>query len=258
MSDDIKNRFRSILREEESSDGIFAIWKDQEQLEEEDKKLEQELKDAKKRARELRKTLYANKFGKVQKETEKSPKAHIAKVKSFASKRKNQKLALAVLGVIVVAGVTAKVITGGNSQPATLSDVSDGIVANPEEDLVREKPEFNLLYPAGQRAENYDVVRVSRPGAEASYTYLDRFTEGGPIFRVTQQEVPSGLDVSKAANEFQATDIIQVDDTIVYHGYSEKGGIQSLILVKDEKLISIRSPQKFSDDLWANYIISLK
>jgi hypothetical protein len=75
---------------------------------------------------------------------------------------------------------------------------------------------------------------------------------------VTQQEVPKKFDLEKTATEFQATDIIQIDDNKIYHGYSEKGGIQSLIFIKNDKLITIRSPEKFTDDQWAGYVISLQ
>ena len=100
-------------------------------------------------------------------------------------------------------------------------------------------------------------MRISPPEAAPSYTYLDQMMDSDSIFRVTQQEIPADFDLSKAAVDLQATSIIQIDDMQVYHGYSEKGGIQSLLFIKNEKLVFIRSPQKFIDDIWASYILSL-
>lgn len=127
-----------------------------------------------------------------------------------------------------------------------------------EQELPKERPKFELVYPSGREEDAYDVVRISPDGADASYAYLDRFMEEGAVFRVTQQKIPENFNIAKIAEDFQATNVIQVDETIVYHGYSEKGGVQSLLFEKDGLLILIRSPQRFTDDTWAGYVASMQ
>jgi hypothetical protein len=252
---------REPLKKSDESKGIFGIWNEQRRLQEEDERIAQELAEAKKKAKELKRTLYKNRFGESKKASKE--KVDTAKLKAqkvwqsslnFIIKRK--KLAgFAVLLVVAVVGF--QIITGDKESTGTLGE-SVSAELKVEDDLPREKPGFKLLFPDGNKASDYDVVRISPPEADASFTYLDRFTDDGQIFRVTQQEIPDSFDLAKTATDFQATSIIQVDDNIIYHGYSEKGGVQSILFVKDNKLISIRSPQKFSDDSWAGYYLSLK
>jgi hypothetical protein len=271
MSDDIRFRFRERRRQTntskrepkktaDSTSSIFGIWEEQKKLELEDKKLEQEIKEAKRKAKELKRTLYKNKFGdtkKAAKNTFEKLKAKIKKythtVTTFILKRK--KLAGAFF-LVVVAMFSLQLIFFGKEEPS--ATLGESTAQNQiQDDLPREKPDFNLLFPAGTSSDNYDVVRISPPEADASYTYLDKFTENGQIFNVTQQEVPNSFNLADTATDFQATNVIQVDDNQIFHGYSEKGGIQSVLFVKDEKLVLIRSPQRFNDDQWIAYYLSL-
>lgn len=260
-NNDLQNRFKRSSDSEGSNkpEGIFSLWQEQKRIEEEDKKLALELREAKKKARELKRAVYKNKFGESKKASKEKLGGLGEKSKSytrgffgFISKRK--KLA-GVAVLVIVAFASFQAVRGNDEQTALLGEAT--VKNQITEDLPREKPDFSLLFPTGTDASNYDVVRISPPEADASYTYLDRFTDDGQIFKVTQQEVPDSFNLANAATDFQATSVIQVDDNQIFHGYSEKGGIQSILFVKDSKLILIRSPQKFSDDLWANYYLSL-
>lgn len=265
MSDDLRNRFRSVLKEDnESSDDIFSIWDKQKKMQLEDKKISQELEEAKKRAKELKKTLRKHQLGEkkdsllqsfnsVQSKINKTNTEKII-IKLRSTKRK--KIAVLVALLAVVTPIVLGNIIGDRDKKATLGESSTKIPI--EDELPRETPkDFTLLLPNGVDESEFDIVRISPDNSDPSYTYLDRFSEDSSIFRVTQQEVPEDFDLQKVATDFQATQIIQVDDIQIFHGYSEKGRIQSLFFVKKDNLFSIRSSEKFSDDLWASYVISL-
>jgi hypothetical protein len=264
-NDDWRDRLRIMKerRSHDSGDALFSLWDEQKRMQAEDKKMQSELEEAKKRAKELKRTLRKHQLGEANEKLISYSSGLLDRVKSTASfglsllkKQKKARLYIGgIAGLVVVVGIGSIILTDG-SEKGTLGDTTTKLPIT--EELPREKPQFTLLFPQGADAEQYDVVRISPPEADASYTYLDRFSEDGAIFRVTQQEIPDGFDIAKTATDFQATSIIQVDAVTVYHGYSERGGIQSLLFEKDNKLISIRSPQKFDDEIWASYVASLQ
>lgn len=255
MRENRPNKFNDSLRDRmrtgpsKPSTGLSSIWAEQKQIEK-----EEELERKKRKA--------------LQKQKISQHKANL-KSKAISGKKSAQNIFQRVIKtkrkLLVASGVSVALIVAvfagfkvfNNDSPKALLGDST-VILQSEEDLKREQPVFSLLFPTGTDDQDYDVVRLSPPEAAASYTYLDRLTEDGQIFKVTQQEIPDNFDLAKVATDFQATSIIQVDDDVIYHGYSERGGVQSLFFIKDNKLVSIRSPQKFSDDLWANYFISLK
>lgn len=277
MSDDLRFRYKTRQSEpriskkgsQKASDsaGIFGIWDEQRRIQEEDERIVKDLSEAKKKTKELQKTLRKNKFNDLSNQTSEAVASLISKTKIFIKKltfritkllKHHKRLTYAGVGVFVLL-VSAAILNsfiGSKDVTDTLGDSTAAIVV--ADDLPREKPAFPILYPGGKTSEDFDVVRISPPEADASFTFLDRFTEDGQIFRVTQQEIPNNFDLAKTATDFQATGIIQVDGNPIYNGYSESGGIQSVLFLKEGKLVSIRSPQRFADDQWANYYISLQ
>lgn len=190
------------------------------------------------------------------KTTKKRVKPNLKKLKVKVPKLDVKRLAITggALLLLIAGGVWFLNKDGTRDISATLGD-SDVISGQ----LPEAEPQFSMLFPVDADASAYDIRQTNPPGTEPAFTYLDRFTENGVIFQVTQQKVPEGgFDVVKAATDFQATNIIQVDETTIYHGYNERDNVQSLIFIKDNLLFSIRSPQKFSDDQWAGYIVSLQ
>lgn len=258
-----RNRSRSITdtSNRQKNEGIFSLWEEQKRIESEDKKMQDELKQTKQRAKELKRTLREQQYGEFYssasaKSKELSESAVKVYKKSTAFVTVNRKVSFGFAALLVIVFGVAQFSRNPDSSK-TLGERTSNSLTIADQELPREKPKFSLLYPEGENTDNYDVVRISPPEAEASYTYLDRFSEDGQIFRVTQQEIPKDFDLAKIATDFQATSVIQVDATTVYHGYSESGGVQSLIFIKDDKLLTIRSTQKFSDDQWASYVVSL-
>jgi hypothetical protein len=261
---DPRDRFKFINRASEEED-IFSMWKEQEAMRLEDIKIEKELKEAQRRAKELRKTLLKHKFGEQKNDLLEKTKKYSTvayqytvkllkrlRARFFTLSRKYQ-VGLSI-GVLVIIGGTIAVSRGGDTSRTLGDSTQNPIISEP---LPREQPGFELLTPNGVSQSNYDVVRISPDDAEASYTYLDKISNGA-ILRITQQEVPKDFSLEETATNFQATEKIVVNNNTIYHGYSEKGDIQSLIFIKDDKLVSIRSPQKFADEFWVSYYTQLK
>lgn len=276
MSEDLRFRLkqkpnstqnkREPKKPETSSGSIFGIWDEQRRMQAEEDKMAKELAETKKKAKELSRTLRKHRYGEVKQESFtklRSIPTNFVDILSNALRgiiswvNTHRKLSFGLASAVVFVFVGSLGYSALKPDPTgTLGDSTSSLPI--ADDLTREKPKFPILYPSSKSPDDFDVVRISPEGADVSYTFLDRFTEDGQIFKVTQQEIPKNFDIEKIATDFQATNIIQIDDDKVYHGYSEKGGIQSLIFTKNDRLITIRSPEKFTDDQWAGYIISLQ
>lgn len=167
---------------------------------------------------------------------------------------------VALAALIVVVGAV-KLMSGSDSDNKTDEKGTLGAQVS-SGSLPAETPQFELLYPQGKSEKDFKVVRVSPNTNAAAYAYVD--TVESAQIKVTQQELPdrlktdSAVELEKIAKDFQATSIIQVDDQKIYHGLNEKTQVQSLIFIKNERLVFIASPQKLSDDVWAAYYLSLQ
>lgn len=165
-------------------------------------------------------------------------------------------------GVVVLLGFGAfKLISGGSgSDPKDNKGTLGAQVASGS--LPEEKPAFSILYPQGRSSSDMKTVRVSPGGNAAAYAYVD--TIENAQLKITQQELPerlqkdSDVELEKIAKDFQATSIIQVDESKIYHGYNEKTRVQSLIFIKKERLIFIAASEKLSDESWASYYLGLQ
>lgn len=181
------------------------------------------------------------------------------KWRSFSIPRKKQ---LKLLSVCCIALI---VIFGGlgllrkNSDPKSLGARTNQS-SLPEDGRTDESPDFKPLKPLGKK----DLKEVTRrtPSGELIFTYRDEVQTIG--IEVTQQKVPETFKVNQAdklkemASSFQALNVIQIDDMLIYHGLSEKTNVQSLFFIKNESLVSIKASSKISDDDWTGYILSLQ
>ena len=126
-----------------------------------------------------------------------------------------------------------------------------------------DKLNFKILIPKGKTLEDLGgVINVSPDKASPAYTYIDKI--GQNEIRVTQQEVDADFinnkesKLYKIAVDFQATNTIQINDFKIYYGYNENAHVQSLITLKEDKLILIASSVKLDDSDWIAYVISLQ
>lgn len=195
----------------------------------------------------------------------KKPKDH--QLKSFLStlrqaqaSKKNITIgsvaAVAIVG-LVLGGVLLNRDTPETPQSLGVSSNGNQQIAAPE--LPDEDPSFELLYREPYTKEDYRIVRSSPEGNTPAYTFIDRVDQ--TEVRITQQQIAAieGFSgVGEAAENFQATDVIQVDGENIYHGVNERSGVQSLITTKNGILILISSPRQLPDEVWVGYVTSLQ
>lgn len=258
-------------RQDGSDLDIGKLWDEQSKKDQKKEKLENDYKNTKKKLRDARKELLKENFEPSELQARlvvvaRAVWSHANIILRQAVSWLKSAPKWATVGVTVLLVVIVYVGQRSDNQGSkTLGNSTNGASsavdsANTPE-LRKESTdslEFELLYPTSSDKELYDVARVSPDGAAPAYTYLDRFSDDGSIFRVTQQQVPPTFSLAQTAEDFQATSVIQVDDNVIYHGYSDKGRTQSLLFLKKDLLISIRSPEKFPDDQWAGYFLSLQ
>jgi mRNA-degrading endonuclease HigB of HigAB toxin-antitoxin module len=205
------------------------------------------------------------------------------KLKNLFKKLKNKKLlsAIVVKKVIKLINKTTflkrKMVLGfvgatvaiilliriqGNDPSITSTLGSQDNTTSISGDLIQEDPSIPILLPSGKSREDVDLRRVSPNNSAPSYVFIDNLEE--KTINVSQQEIPDRLkidqsvELEKLAKEFQATNIVQVDENKIYHGFAEKANKQSIIMVKDSMLILISVQGRVSDDSIASYYISLK
>lgn len=148
-------------------------------------------------------------------------------------------------------------VAGSDVGSATVSEVAG--VSTPG-NLARVTPEYGVLRPGGR--QDIEFVKVSPEGNDPVYAYVD--TVGGSQIRVSQQEIPEKFknnqqsELDTLARGFQATSIFVVDGVTVYYGLSEKARIQSIIFIKDERLVFISSSGEQPEEVWVAYISALK
>lgn len=128
--------------------------------------------------------------------------------------------------------------------------------------LTKGTPEYKTYLPSGKSIESYGGwTRVSPPDRNPVYAYSDTIS-GTPI-NVSQQPLPKDFkpdvaeQVAELAKGYHADHFITVKDTKVYIGTSAKGP-QSVIFVKGDTLILIKSSAKLSDDQWTSFVDSLR
>lgn len=128
--------------------------------------------------------------------------------------------------------------------------------------LIKETPNYPTITPDGKGVNQQGGwTRVSPPDHNAVYAYTD--TISGVSLIVSQQPLPdsfkkdSSTAIKDLAASYNANRSLQVDGTTVYIGTSTKGP-QSVICIKKELLILIKSSAVLNDTQWTAYISSLK
>lgn len=123
-------------------------------------------------------------------------------------------------------------------------------------------PSFTAVLPAGKSIDDLGGwARVSPLEKDPVFAYTD--TVDGVQLNVSQQQLPESLrtntvqEVAKLAEGFAANEKIVAGDTTAYLGTSIRGP-QSVIFVKQDLLILIKSSTKLTNERWIEYIGSLR
>ena len=124
------------------------------------------------------------------------------------------------------------------------------------------KPDYDTLLPAGKKIEDFGGwVRISPPEKNPVYAYADKIDD--VLINVSEQPLPATFkkDTDTAmddlAAQYSANDKIKVGTVTAYIGTSIKGP-QSVLLVKQDVLILMKSASKIPDNHWETYIRSLQ
>jgi hypothetical protein len=189
--------------------------------------------------------------------------------KLVASSSKNlRRLSVKKVTIPVIAAGILLVYLGLVSQkkPTTTTGVVDakpGVTVVAGDKIKDLDLPFKLLIPISKTIDLLGgISKVSPDGSAPAYAYIDVID--GIKINVTQQELPLAVKndplggLEKVAKDFQASNIIQIDDVKVYHGLNEKTGYQSIIASKKQVLVLIRAEQKLDDTQIATYILNLQ
>ena len=125
----------------------------------------------------------------------------------------------------------------------------------------KDVPTFETVLPKNKSIDQLGGwTRISPPENDPVYAYTD--TIDNVSITVSQQPAPNSFknnldtEVAEVAKKFNATSQLDTSGVKVYIGTSAKGP-QSVIFVKNNLLILIKSVQKIDDNKWTAYINSL-
>jgi hypothetical protein len=257
------NLDRSRLKKD--SPDIGDVWKELQNINKrEEKAFDQKVEKVKTRLKKLKIKTPSKTIVTSAKKTPKNPKKSTVKIKKQFQKKQVRLtvgLSAVIIGLLVVKSIGHDDKTDQLGAKIDIkTQQSSGDIATDISNV--ETTEFSLLWPNGKSEKDFKIVRVSPAGNEPVYTYIDSLNNQD--IKISQQEVPDSfkterdIKLKELADSFQATNVIQIDDNKIYHGFSEKVKTQSLIFIKKDLLIFIASPQQNSDEVWAGYITGLK
>lgn len=154
-----------------------------------------------------------------------------------------------------VVGVIAAVV-------AVLVAVVIGIIALQPKPAPLNAPPFDALLPANKSIEQLGGWnKLTPPNTDPAYVFSDAI--GAISITVSQQVLPTsftanpGQSLTDLAKAYSATEQIEVDGTKVYIGTSSKGP-QSVLFVKNNLLVLIKSQARVTNDAWDTYIRLLR
>lgn len=171
------------------------------------------------------------------------------------TRRHKMRTTLLILGV----GVGSYFLWPPENSP--LSRESLPTIGKVKTEKIEQKPEYRTVLPQGKTIEDLGGwSRVSPPSSAPVFAYPD--TVNSVKVNVSQQQLPASLkeesvQIENLAKGFNATEKITVGNHTAYIGTSAQGP-QSVIFVKEDLLILIKSSSKLTNDEWAAYISSLQ
>lgn len=199
-----------------------------------------------------------------------SIKTASVKLKDLKLKRKVPVFVVLIILLAVLYSITSvnknkhsdTSLLGANSEEVDTTALNGNVKTSDSLPEVKDF-EFDLVTPKGSSLEDIKVFKISPPGNDTVYSYNDELS--GAILQLSQQQLPEDFlnnrvsRLQEVATSFQALSVIELDGNKIYHGYSEENsGVQSLIFLKNNLLVFIKSSEKLSDEMWVNYISGLK
>lgn len=166
-------------------------------------------------------------------------------------------VSIVILGICLFAAwyIVNQRQTSISSKTSSSADSSNAPV------LEKGKPDYDTVVPKGRTASSIDWTRVSPPDHNPVYTYIDTIAKA--TINVSEQPIPDDFkanpvsSVETLASNYNANQKILVGTDTVYIGTSEKGP-QSVIFIKNNVLVLIKTDSRLSTDQWMSYISSLQ
>lgn len=166
-----------------------------------------------------------------------------------------------LVGLIV--GVVWVVKSLPSHSPTThKSDIKTSPIKTKSTKLSKGTPDYTTYLPIGGTIDDYGGwTRVSPPKADPVYAYSDTINKV-PII-VSQQRLPDSFkghvdkSVEELATDYAATQKITAKNITIHIGRSSKGP-ESIIFVKGDTLILIKTERKIPDNQLLQYVELLK
>jgi len=159
---------------------------------------------------------------------------------------------------ILIAGSIILVVIG---LIVTLAVISNSKSSQADQSTTKESPGFQTVLPNNTSVDALGGwTRISPPENDPVFAYTDTINDVS--ITVSQQPAPSSFknnldtEVAEVAKKFNATSQLDAGSVKAYIGTSAKGP-QSVIFVKNNLLILMKSVQKIDDSKWISYIKSL-
>ena len=159
---------------------------------------------------------------------------------------------------ILIAG---SIILIGIGLIVTLAVINTAKSPQENQTATKESPNFQTVLPSNTSIETLGGwTRISPPENDPVFAYTDTINDVS--ITVSQQPAPSSFknnldtEVAEVAKKFNATSQLDAGSVKAYIGTSAKGP-QSVIFVKNNLLILMKSVQKIDDSKWISYIKSL-
>lgn len=162
--------------------------------------------------------------------------------------------ATAVLALVIISVVSQRIVTQNQK--------NDSLIGKKYAGKLITSPDYATILPDGKTIESLGGwTRVSPPESNPVFAYIDKIN--GKQINVSQQPLPAEFkedttaQIQQLAAGYKATEKVTVGTITVFIGTSVKGP-QSVIFVKNNLLILIKSVVVVSDNDWAGYVNSLR
>lgn len=179
-------------------------------------------------------------------------KPDLAGIRNVVAKwpRKYVVAGCSTLGVVVVFGVAALVISGSSEKGSDKPEVLSGNTA---------QPTFAYSLPKG------DSKSIDAPVKYDSQRKVVNFRDsiGGVGITISQQPLPESFKddpqnkVKKLAEDFSATEVLSTATPTAFLGTAIEGP-QTVIFTKKDLLVFIQSEKKIDNKDWAEYVTNLQ
>lgn len=166
---------------------------------------------------------------------------------------------LLITGAVVIAGIGIGLLNEPLRQQLIAQTPIGGTATTAPTST--EVPGFATILPKNKSIDELGGwKRISPPNNDPVFAYTDKL-DGVPI-SISQQPLPpafkadAATQLAELAKKFNATTKLEADGTTIYLGTSAKGP-QSVLFVKNDLLIMIKSQNKVSNGAWETYAKSL-